>query len=244
MSLRALIWVFGCGTFSYTLWGTTDPLLQLPWCLLRSEITTLQGSVLYLFNCKCPRLSWVPWVSLLQFLASLLGSLPPCIPQTLYWSSKDHNLSVWIGACRINCDFGEPTNPSSIPVKVTFSGIPGWAQKEVAGSQRSGLAVWSCGSLQPSLKLQIWWFEKAGEYLFPGRKCPQCLQRNPLVAHKWISDSLWIRHGYCKPISILIFLHGPLDLNCMNLSGVSIHDHCFHVNGHQIKWPRWFEAWN
>ena len=56
--------------FSFTLWGATDPLLQLPWCLSRSEITTLQGSVLYLFDCKCPRLFWVPWVSLLQLLAS------------------------------------------------------------------------------------------------------------------------------------------------------------------------------
>ena len=25
--------------------------------------------------------------------------------------------------------------------------------------------------------------------------------------------------------------------NCMNSSGVSIHSHCFHVNGYQIKWP-------
>ena len=51
-----------------------------------------------------------------------------------------------------------------------------------------------------------------------------------------ISDSPWIRHGYCKPICILIFLHGPLHPNCMNLSRVSIHNHCFHVSGHQIKW--------
>ena len=69
-SPRALIWVFGCSTFSYTSLGATDPLLQLPWCLSRSEIIALQGSVLYLFDCKCPSLSWVPWVSLLQLVAS------------------------------------------------------------------------------------------------------------------------------------------------------------------------------
>ena len=123
MSLGALVWVFGCGTFSYTLWGATDPLLWLPQCLLRCEITTLQGSVLYLFNCKCPRLSWMPWVGLLQLLASLLGGSPPSIPQTPYWSGKDHNLSEWIGACRISCNFGEPTNLCSIPVKVTHTHI-------------------------------------------------------------------------------------------------------------------------
>ena len=35
----------------------TDPLSRLPWCLLRSRIITIQGSVLYLFNCMCSRLS-------------------------------------------------------------------------------------------------------------------------------------------------------------------------------------------
>ena len=30
------------------------------WCLSRSEITTLQESVLYLFSHKCPSLSWTP----------------------------------------------------------------------------------------------------------------------------------------------------------------------------------------
>ena len=43
---------------------------------------------------------------------------------------------------------------------------------EVAGSQRSGLAALGCGSSWPSLKLPIWWFNNAGEYLFSGRKCP------------------------------------------------------------------------
>ena len=30
--------------------------------------------------------------------------------------------------------------------EITFSGIPGWAQKDIAGSQRSGSTVWNCGS--------------------------------------------------------------------------------------------------
>ena len=37
---------------------------------------------------------------------------------------------------------------------------------------------------------------------------------------------------------------GPLCLNWMNLSGVSIHGHSFCVRGCQIEWPRWSEAWN
>ena len=60
MSLRALVWVFGCSTFGCTWLLATDPLLQLPWCLLRSGTITRKGSVLYLFNCKCLRLSQAP----------------------------------------------------------------------------------------------------------------------------------------------------------------------------------------
>ena len=55
MSPGAIVWVFGCSTFSCTSLGATDPLLWLPQCLSRSETITLQGSVLYLFNCKCPK---------------------------------------------------------------------------------------------------------------------------------------------------------------------------------------------
>ena len=90
----------------------------------------------------------------------------------MYWSSKDCNLSEQIGTCGINHNFFDPTNPSSIPKEGQISGVPGWAQKEEAGSQRSGSVVLSCDSLQLSLKLSIWWFKKVGEYLFPGRKCP------------------------------------------------------------------------
>ena len=49
-------------------------------------------------------------------------------------------------------------------------GIPGWAQN--AQSQRSGLAALHCGGSWPPLKLLIWWFDKADEYLFPGWKHP------------------------------------------------------------------------
>ena len=35
-----------------------DPLTWLPQCLSRSGIITRQGSVLYLFNYTCSRLSW------------------------------------------------------------------------------------------------------------------------------------------------------------------------------------------
>ena len=76
---------------------------------------------------------------------------------------------------------------SASPCLVTFSDIPGWAQKEVAGSQMSGLAVWSSVGLQLSLKLPIWWFEMASEYHFPGRKCPHVCQG---IHWWWIKGSL------------------------------------------------------
>ena len=44
-----------------------------------------------------------------------LGSLPPYVPRTWYWSGKDCNLLEQISACGINHNFGEPTNPISIP---------------------------------------------------------------------------------------------------------------------------------
>ena len=64
-SLGALIWVFCCSTFGHTWLGATNPLLQLPRCLSRSGTITRKGSVLYLFNCKCLRLSWALLISLL-----------------------------------------------------------------------------------------------------------------------------------------------------------------------------------
>ena len=66
-------------------------------------------------------------------------SLRPCI-----WNSKDHNILVQIGTCGINHDFGEPTNPCSIPKIGHISSIPGWAQKEVVDPR--GL-VWQCGAV-------------------------------------------------------------------------------------------------
>ena len=61
--------IFSFGPFglfsSWSIWEATDPLTQLPQCLSMSGIITRQGSVLYLFNCMCLRLSWAPWVGVL-----------------------------------------------------------------------------------------------------------------------------------------------------------------------------------
>ena len=84
-----------------------------------------------------------------------------------------------------------PPNPSSIPESSHISGVPGWAQKEVAESQRSGVAALGCGGLQPSLKLPIWWFDKAGEYLFPGRKGPHICEG----IHWWQMNRFPTYHG-------------------------------------------------
>ena len=84
-----------------------------------------------------------------------------------------------------------PPNPSSIFEHSHISGIPGWAQKEVAGSQRSGLAALGCGNLQLFLELPIWWFDKAGEYPFPGRKCPHICEG----IHWWWMDGFLTHHG-------------------------------------------------
>ena len=114
-SLGALIWVFDCSTFGSNWLGATDPFLWLLWHLSRSGTITREGGVLYLFNHKCSRLSPVPWVSLLQLFVSNQIAYQPGSAQTQYQSSKNHNLLVPISAHGINCDFGEPTNPSSIP---------------------------------------------------------------------------------------------------------------------------------
>ena len=53
-------------------------------------------------------------------------------------------------------------------------------------------------------------------------------------------EKMWLPQAHlypCFPVWALV----P---NCMNSSGVSIHGHCFYVNGCQIKWPRWTETWN
>ena len=95
-----------------------------------------------------------------------------------------------------------PLNPSSIPEYCHISGIPGWAQKEVAESQRSGLAALGCGSLWPSLVLPIWWFNKAGEYLFPGRKCPHLCER----ICWWQMNGFPTHHGSDVPYASPLFL--------------------------------------
>ena len=62
-------WSFGLFP-GWFIWEATDPLTALPHCLLRSGITALQGSVLYLFNHTYSRLCWVPWVSVPQLFVS------------------------------------------------------------------------------------------------------------------------------------------------------------------------------
>ena len=61
---------------------------------------------------------------------------------------------------------------------------------------------------------------------------------------KQISNSLWMRCSYHEPSHFLIFLHRPVHLNWMNLSGFSPYSQYFHVNSCQIKWPRWSNIWS
>ena len=53
------------------------------------------------------------------FWASQVAHLPGST-WTKYQSGKDGNLSMQIGTCGINYNFGEPINPTSIPVVVTY----------------------------------------------------------------------------------------------------------------------------
>ena len=57
MGLGGLVWVFGFSIFGSNWLEGTDPFLWLLQCLLRSRTITRKGSVLYLFDCKCSRLS-------------------------------------------------------------------------------------------------------------------------------------------------------------------------------------------
>ena len=114
--------IFGpFGSFpSWFIWEATDPLIQLPWCLLRSGTITRWGSVLYLFNCTCPRLSQASWVSVFQLFASQLGISPPCIFLTQYQKDKDHNPLEWNSAHGINRSLGEPTTSIQHSQRVTY----------------------------------------------------------------------------------------------------------------------------
>ena len=51
---------------------------------------------------------------------------------------------------------------------------------------------------------------------------------------------MWLPQVHLYPY----FLAQAFAPNCMNSSRVSIHGHCFHVNGCQIEQPRWTETWN
>ena len=180
------------GSFpGWSIWEATDPLTWLPWCLLRSGTITRQGSVLYLFNCMCLRLCWASWVSVLQLLVSQPGILPPCVYLTWYQKGKDHHPLEWNSACGINCNLSEPTKSIQHSWRESLFWYPRVGSKEVASSQRSGSAALGCGSSQLSLKLLIWWFDKAGEYLFQGWKCPHICTE----VHWWQLNGSPTHHG-------------------------------------------------
>ena len=81
----------------------------------RNRTITQTWSVLYLFNCMCLRLSQESWVSVLQFVASQMGILPPYIYLTQYQKGRNYSPLEWSSTCRINHNLGEPPNLSSIP---------------------------------------------------------------------------------------------------------------------------------
>ena len=57
--LKAIVWVFGNCTLKLPCEKPPTLCCGLLWCLLWSESTSLQQSVIYLFSCMCLRLSWV-----------------------------------------------------------------------------------------------------------------------------------------------------------------------------------------
>ena len=105
-------------------------------------------------------------------LVSQLGSLPPCVYLTEYQKAKDHSPLEWSSACRMNCDLSEPTDIHPVSPGESHFWCPWVGLKEVAWFQRSGLAALGYDGLWLSLKLPIWWFNKADKYLFLGWKCP------------------------------------------------------------------------
>ena len=135
-------------------------LTQLLWCLLEWNYNQMGKCSLFVQL-------YVPKV--------ILGTLSWCalvVCQTLYPSGKDCNPLEQISAHGMNSNLSEPTKSILDPQRESHFWHPWVGSKEVAGSQGSGLAALGFCCLQLSLKLPIWWFDKAGEYLFPGRKCP------------------------------------------------------------------------
>ena len=138
---------------------------------------------------------WVSWVA--------------CLPVSIWPSTRKARtatLSELSSACGINCNLGEPTKFIQCSQRRSQFWCPWVGLKEAAWSQRSVWQPLGCDGLQPSLKLPIWWCDKAGKYLFPGLEVPPNLQRSPLVVIKWISNSPWIGHGLHKPSHFFNFL--------------------------------------
>ena len=92
----------------------TDPLSRLPQCLLRSRISTIQGSVLYLFISSVCVQGYLGHSKLVYF-SCLWACLSPCIYRTWYHRGKDHSPSEWsvhMGQIMTSVD---PPNLPSIP---------------------------------------------------------------------------------------------------------------------------------
>ena len=159
-------------------------------------LLNIQESVSYLFIsdiCAQGSLGHLQLV-FFELLVYQPGGSSPYIYQTWYWRSKDHCCSEKNCTLGINHDLGVPTKIFQCPCETFLASLGGI---KVVQSQRSGLAVLGCGGSQLPLKLLIWWFDRAGKYLFPGQKHPSHLKRSLLVVMviKWIPNSPWIRHG-------------------------------------------------
>ena len=124
----------------------------------------------------------MPGVSISELLLCQLGASSPCICQTWYWRSKDHCHLEKNCTLGINCNLSALTEISQHPHDTFLVSLGG---PDIAPS---GLAALGCDGLQLPLKLLTWWFDRTGEYLFPGQKHPSCLQRSPSVAIKQIPN--------------------------------------------------------
>ena len=189
-------------------------------------------------------MSQAPYISLLQLPVSNQVAYHPGSTQTLYWSGKDCNLSVLISTCRINHDFGEPTDPSSIPKKGYIFWHP-WVGSKRSGRIPRGL-VQQCGAVVVQdypLNCHSGGSSRLVSTFFLGRKCSHVCKG----IHWWQINGSLTHCGKDMVTTSSLYpcflVWGPCTIH-MNSSRVSIHGHCFHVNGHKIKQPRWTETWN
>ena len=115
MSLWAIVWVFGCCTFELPFeepptlccsyfgasWGVRVHLYRKVFFICLTACAQGYLGDFELFWHSCSQVNWV---------AHLPGST-----WTWYRGGEDCNLLVQISTGGINCYFGEPTNPPSIP---------------------------------------------------------------------------------------------------------------------------------